>query len=380
MAKRDYYEVLGVTRNGSEEEIRKSFRRKAMEYHPDKNKSAGAEAQFKEINEAYQVLSDPEMRQRYDHYGHAGMSGNGGRTAQDFQGYDVFGGFGDIFDAFFGDFTGRTQRRGAQRGSDIRYTATILFEEAAFGTQQEVEVARTERCHSCQGNGAEPGSKPVTCSTCRGSGQVRRNQRTIFGQFQQIAVCSTCRGKGTVITTPCTNCRGGGTERRKRKIMVDIPGGIDGGMQVRLSGEGDVGINGGPAGNLYISVMVKPHSFLRREENDLIYELPISFVQAALGDKIDIPTLQNTELLTIPAGTQPGAVFRFKGKGVSYVNDGHRRGDLLVAVKLEVPISLTDQQKKLLEELASTMGDGENDSTRERGLFNRIKDTFGTTS
>ncbi len=377
MAKRDYYDVLGVSRNVSEEEVRKAFRQKAMEYHPDRNKNADSEEKFKEINEAYQVLIDPEKRRRYDRYGHAGVSGNGG-AASDFQGSEIFGGFGDIFDAFFGDFTGRSRRTTAQRGSDLRNNVTLPFEEAVFGTQREVEVTRTEQCHRCQAKGAEPGSSPDTCSTCRGSGQVRRYQRTVFGQFQQVAACSTCKGKGTVINTPCTNCRGVGTERRKRKLSVDIPAGIDDSMQVRLSGEGDVGINGGPPGNLYISVTVQPHPLFRREENDLIYELSTNFVQATLGDKVNIPTLYGDEPLTIPPGTQPGAVFRIKGKGVPQLN-GHRRGDLLVTVKLEVPTSLSSEQKALLEELANTIGDREDASSKERGWFGRIKGAFGNT-
>ena len=378
MAKRDYYDVLGVSKNDSEEEIRKAFRQKAMDYHPDRNKNADSEEKFKEVNEAYHVLIDPDKRKRYDRYGHAGVSGNGGRTASDFQGYDIFGGFGDIFESFFGDFTGRSHRTTAQRGSDLRYSVTLPFEDAVFGTQREVDVTRTEKCERCQGRGAEPGSSPVTCSTCRGSGQVRRYQRTVFGQFQQVATCSTCKGKGAVVTNECTKCHGVGTERRKRKISVDVPAGIDDSMQVRLSGEGNIGVNGGPPGNLYIAITVRPHTLFRREENDLIYELPTNFVQMTLGDKVSIPTLQDNEPLTIPPGTQPSAIFRIKGKGVPQLN-GHRRGDLLVKVNLDVPTSLSTDQKALLEELANTMDDQEGASSKEHGWFGRIKGAFGNT-
>ena len=377
MAKRDYYEVLGVSKGTTEEELRKAFRKKAMEYHPDRNKEPGAEEKFKEVNEAYQVLVDPQKRVQYDRFGHAGVAtGSGGGFTRDFEGFDIFGGFGDIFDSFFGDVTGRSQQRTAQRGADVQFGVALPFEEAVFGAEHEVEVSRVERCQRCRGSGSKPGTSPRTCPTCRGMGQVRRAQRSVFGQFSQVTSCPTCKGKGSLIDTPCTNCHGAGIERRFRKIAVKIPAGVEDGMQIRLTGEGDVGRNGSAAGNLYIQVSVKDHKLFRRDGDDLIYELPLNFVQAVLGDDVEIPTLDGGEIITIPPGTQPGAVFRLKGKGVVQLN-GHRRGDLVVPVKLQVPTSLDYQQRKLLEELAATMEKPSDSANRDKGLFNKIKDAFG---
>ena len=377
MAKRDYYEVLGVSRGTSEEDIRKAFRKKAMEYHPDRNRNPDAEEKFKEVNEAYQVLIDTQKRSQYDRFGHAGMStGNGGGFTRDFDGSEVFGGFGDIFDSFFGDFTGRgSQRTAAQRGGDIQYSVAIPFEDAAFGTEREVEVTRVERCHVCHGSGSKPGTTTSTCRTCRGIGQVRRTQRSAFGQFTQVTSCPTCKGKGTIIDTPCDICHGGGAERHNRKIAVKIPAGVEDGMQIRLTGEGDIGVNGGPAGNLYIHVSVNAHTVFQREGDDLIYELPLNFVQAALGDEVEVPTLNGDETLKIPAGTQPEAVFRIKGKGIPQLH-GHRRGDLVIPVKLQVPTSLDSNQQRLLEELSKTLEKPSDSTNKERGLFDRIKDAF----
>ena len=375
MAKRDYYEVLGVSRGASEEDIRKAFRKKALDYHPDRNKNPDAEAKFKEVNEAYQILIDSQKRSQYDRFGHAGVGAGTGGFARDFEGFDIFGGFGDIFDSFFGDVTGRSQQRTAHRGGDIQRGVTVPFEEAVFGSEREVEVSRIERCYQCSGSGNEPGTSSKTCGTCRGIGQVRRSQRSVFGQFTQVTPCPTCRGKGSIVDTPCKNCQGGGTERRNRKIVVKIPAGVEDGMQIRLTGEGDIGTNGGPAGNLYIPVSVKEHSLFRREGDDLIYELPLNFIQAALGDELEIPTLNGREPLKIPAGTQPGEVFRLRGKGIPHLN-GHRRGDLIVPVKLQVPTSLDSHQQKLLEELGKTMEKPSDSDSRDKGLFDKIKDAF----
>ena len=377
MAKRDYYDVLGLPRNTTEEEVRKAFRKKAMEYHPDKNKNPDAEEKFKEVNEAYQVLIDPRKRTQYDRFGHAGVTaGAGTGFGRDFEGFDIFGGFGDIFDSFFGDLTGRPQQRRSQRGSDLQYSVTIPFEEAVFGTEREVEVSRIERCHSCHGSGSEPGTSPSSCGTCRGAGQVRRSQRSVFGQFTQVTSCPTCRGKGSVIETPCNICQGVGNERRNRKIAVKIPSGVEDGMQIRLTGEGDAGSNGGPPGNLYMYVSVKEHELFEREGIDLIFELPLTFVQATLGDEVTVPTLDGTDILRIPAGTQPGAVFRIKGKGVPQLN-GHRKGDLVIPVKLQVPTRLDPDQRALLEELAKTMKNPEDDPTRDKSWLGKIKDALG---
>lgn len=355
MANRDYYDVLGVSKSDTDEEIRKAFRKKAMEYHPDRNKNADAEAKFKEINEAYQVLSDPNKRAQYNRFGAAGLGSNGG-SDRPFEGFDVFGGFGDIFDSFFGGATGR-QTREAQRGNDIQQRVVLSFEEAVFGAQREVEISRLEKCQKCSGQGNEPGTPINTCATCRGSGQVRRAQRSVFGQFTQVTSCSTCQGRGSTIETPCQACRGGGLERRQRKISVRIPAGVEPGMQVRLSGEGEAGQDSGPAGNLYVYVDVHAHEFFHREDSDLIYEMPLNFAEAVLGAEKQVPTLDSDEpfkTLKIPQGTQHGAEFRIRGKGIHRLN-ANGRGDLRVVVDLQVPQSLNKEQREALEVFAQTL-------------------------
>ena len=382
MPKRDYYEVLGVTRNDTEEEVRKAFRKKALEYHPDRNKSPDANEKFKEINEAYQVLTDAQKRSLYDRFGHAGVTTNGG-ASQNFDGFDVFGGFGDIFDSFFGDVSGRRTRE-PRRGGDIQQRVVLTFEEAAFGVEREVEVGRIERCQRCSGSGSEPGSNVSNCATCRGGGQVRRTQRSVFGQFAQITTCPTCQGRGSVIDSPCAECRGHGAGRKNRKIAVNIPAGVEGGMQVRLTGEGDIGSNGGPAGSLYVHVEMLEHPFFQREGYDLIYGLSINLAEAALGAEKEVPTLDGgPEMVKIPQGTQPGAEFRIRGKGIPQLNS-NRRGDLRVLVDLQVPRYLSAYQRKLLEELARSLGpnaeaDDESGQSngKDPGLFERIKDALG---
>ena len=385
MPKTDYYELLGVSRGDSEEEIRKAFRRKAMEYHPDRNRSPGAEEKFKEINEAYQVLTDSNKRAQYDRFGHAGVNANGGFD-RPFDGFDVFGGFGDIFDSFFGGAAGQRARQ-PQRGGDLEQRLALSFEEAAFGTEKELDVTRVETCHNCSGQCNEPGTEVRTCSTCQGSGQVRRAQRSLFGQFAQITPCPTCQGKGKAIDTPCTNCRGAGMERRKRRTAVTIPAGVEQGMQVRLTGEGDVGQNGGPPGNLYLRVQVDEHPFFLRDGDDLLFELPLSMAEAALGTEKEIPTLDgDPESLKIPQGTQPHSQFRIRGRGIPRLHS-NRRGDLRVAVNVQVPRDLNAHQRELLEELArSFAGDGDGVATKaseaekeegkDKGIFDRLKDVL----
>lgn len=352
MAQTDYYEVLGVSRGDGEEEIRRAFRKKAMEYHPDRNKEPDAEEKFKEINEAYQVLSDSTKRAQYDRFGHAGV--NGGSYDRPFDGFDGFGGFGDIFDSFFGEAGGR-RSRAPQRGSDLQQRITLAFEDAAFGIEREIDVSRVEICHECSGAGNEPGTPINTCGTCGGNGQVRRTQRSVFGQFAQVTGCPTCQGKGTTIEKPCAVCRGAGMERRNRKTVVNIPAGIQDGMQVRLTGEGNVGANGGPPGNLYILVDVKPHKVFDRDQFDLLYTLPINMAEAALGVEKEVPTLEGeSTTLKIPQGTQHGAEFRVRGRGISHINNG-RKGDLRVFVDVQVPGKLNGKQRKLLEELAYSL-------------------------
>ena len=384
MADKDFYEALGVARTDNEEEIRKAFRKKAMEFHPDRNKSEGAEDKFKEINEAYQVLSDPKKRAQYDRFGRAGVGSNGGQD-RPFDGFDVFGGFGDIFDSFFGDVSGRRENR-SQRGDDLQQRVILDFNEAVFGTEREVEITRQESCQRCSGAGNEPGSEVSSCTTCRGNGQVRRSQRSIFGQFAQVTPCPACRGSGKVIKTPCTSCRATGVDRRKRKIAVTIPAGVEAGMQVRLTGEGDTGRDGGPAGNLYVHLDVREHKDFYREGNDLLYALPVNVAEAALGVEKEVPTLDGgTEKIKVPQGTQPGAEFRIRGKGVPHLH-GNRRGDLRVLVNLQVPQTLDPEQRKLLEELALSLnskqsghdssGNHDSDDDGDKGVFEKIKEVL----
>ena len=368
---KDYYQVLGVRRNASQEDIRAKFRRLALEYHPDRNSADGAQEKFKEINSAYQVLSDPQRRAQYDRFGHLGV-GTGRGTGHGFEGSETFGGFGDIFDAFFGGFGTRTGKS-PQNGRDIHTTATISFEEAVFGVDREIEIERVEPCSVCKGVGAEPGSTPTQCSHCNGAGQVRRVQRSIFGQFTQVGQCTHCNGAGSTITNPCSHCRGSARERRSRKIRVNIPPGVADGMQIRLTREGDAGSHGGMPGNLYIGLRVKPHEIFLRKDYDILLEFPINFAQAALGDEIEVPTLSGPEVVRIPEGTQSGTEFRIKGKGVPYSANG-KRGDHLIIVSVVTPKKLDDRQREIFSELAETMGNG---SKNDKGWLGKIKDVLG---
>ena len=375
-SKRDYYDVLSVSRNASEEDIRKAFRRLALEYHPDRNKSDGAGEIFKEINEAYQVLSDPKKREMYNRFGHSAVAGDGG--ARGFEGFETFGGFGDIFEAFFGGGIGqRTRTTTAQRGADLQHSVAIEFEEAVFGTEAEFDIHRTEVCSLCKGSKSEPGSSPSVCTSCKGTGQVRRAHQSIFGQFVQVATCSTCRGNGKVITQPCSRCKSGGRERRARKLAVSIPAGIEDGSQIRLSGEGEASVNGGPPGDMFVLVRVSEHAFFRRDNYDILYARPINVAQASLGATVSVPTLKGDTDLDIPPGTQSGRVFRLKGKGVAHLR-GRQRGDQLVTVVIETPENLTAEQRRLFNELATSLGDPQGDSEeRDRGWFDKFKDTLG---
>ncbi len=303
--KRDYYEVLGVSRNATEEEIKRAFRKLALKYHPDRNREDGAEEKFKEINEAHEVLMDPDKRAAYDRFGHVGAQGFGGR------GFEGFGGFGDIFEAFFGGATA-TARRAPQRGADLHYNLSISFEEAVFGVEQELEISRTEACSTCRGTGSEPGSQPAKCPNCNGSGEVRRAQSSIFGQFINVTSCERCRGEGRIITKPCPQCQGSGRERRLRRVAVKIPAGVDDDSRIRLSGEGDAGNRGGPPGNLYVSMTVRPHKFFKRVNHNILYALPINFAEAALGGEFELPTVDGEVKLKVPAGVNSGKVFRIQ--------------------------------------------------------------------
>jgi molecular chaperone DnaJ len=375
--KRDYYEVLGVPKGSGGDDIKKAYRKLARQYHPDVNKSHDAEAKFKELNEAYEVLSDDNKRAAYDRFGHAavdgsGMGGTGGFSA-DFTG---FGGLGDIFEEFFG-FGGQrasATRRTPRRGADLRYDMAITFEEAAFGVEREVEVARYETCPRCSGKGAEPGTTPNRCNTCNGTGEVRRVQQSILGSFVNVTTCPTCRGEGETISMPCSQCRGNKKIRVTRRLNVKVPPGVDTGTQIRLAGEGELGEFGGPPGNLYVVLNVKPHPFFRRREDDVVMEVQINVAQAALGDEIVVPTLDGDETISIPAGTQTGRVISIRGKGIPHLRR-QGRGDQLVVVQVAIPTNLTGEQRRLLQELAKTLGK-EVIPQSEKGFIDKLKDLF----
>lgn len=371
MADRDYYEVLGVSKNASKDDLKAAFRRLAREYHPDVNKSQDSEERFKEINEAYAVLSDPEKRAAYDRYGHAGVRGAGG--PQDFT--VDFTDFADIFSEFFG--FGRSPRGGRRvprRGQDLQMRIDLTFEEAVFGVEKEIEVTRDEICSTCRGSGAEPGTTPTRCSTCGGSGEVRQVRQTILGSMVQVTTCPACNGAGETIASPCRTCNGRGLERRTRKKTVSIPPGVDTGTQIRLAGEGQPGEHGGPLGNLYLVINVKPHKYFRRRDNDILLDLDINVAQAALGAEVDVPTVDGTEKLRIPAGIQPGKVLRLRGKGVRHLR-GSGRGDQLVLINVEIPTRLSSEQRQLLEQLAESLGSEVH--PQERSFLDWIREALG---
>jgi molecular chaperone DnaJ len=349
--KQDYYEVLGVERNATESQIKAAYRKLAFQYHPDRNHDASAEDKFKEINEAYEVLSSQEKRDAYDRYGHTGENAFG-------QGFEGFGfeGVGSIFDAFFGGRTSTSTRQAPERGTDLQCNIGITLEEATFGVEKELKISRIEFCSQCHGIGSRPGTQPQQCPDCSGSGQIRRVQQSIFGRFTNIATCPRCRGEGRVITDPCPNCRGTGKEKFQRSIMVNIPAGVDTGSRIRLTGEGDAGGRGGSAGNLYVNLEIKKHDFFVRENDDIIYELPVSFAQAALGTEVEVPTLHGDVSLKVPSGTQTGHVFQLKGKGIPHLQ-GRGQGNQLVVLKVITPESLTKKQRQLFEELAAEMNE-----------------------
>ena len=343
--KRDYYEILGVSKDASADEIKKIYRKLALQYHPDRNKDAGAEEKFKEISEAYAVLSDSEKRSQYDRFGHAGIDGQ--YSAEDiFRGAD-FGGFGDIFEMFFGG--GRRGPRGPRRGTDLQYDLYVTFEEAAFGVRKDIDIPRTENCSSCSGTGAKQGTSPKRCPTCGGTGQVRTTHSTFGMQFVSTTACSTCHGRGQIIEFPCPECGGSGRVRKRRKLTVNVPAGADSGLGLRLSGEGEAGEPGAPPGDLYVVIHVMEHRYFKRVDYDVISELSISFPQAALGADVMVETLHGKVKMNIPTGTQTHSVFRLKGKGIQHLH-GHGKGDQLVRVVIKTPTKLSKDQKELLEQ------------------------------
>lgn len=368
VTKADYYEVLTVSRTASDQELKAAYRKLAMKYHPDRNPGDHhAEEKFKECSEAYQVLSDPDKRAAYDRYGHAGVSGAAqqGNPFVDFQ--DLGDIFGDLFGFNMGG-NGRKQTR-AQKGRDLRYDQTIEFEEAVFGKETEVTIRRMDQCVDCLGTGTANGRGPSTCQQCHGRGQVRYQQ----GFFSIAKTCNACGGTGAVISDPCKACRGDGRLEREHTIQVKIPAGVEDGTRIRYSGEGDRGRQGGPSGDLYIVLSVKPHKFFERDGHDLHCQIPISFVQAALGAEITIPTLEGEAVLKIPEGTQSGREFRMRNKGVPYLNE-HGRGDLITQVVVQTPKKLTKVQKELLRQLSETL-EVENTPT-SRGMFDKVKEMF----
>jgi molecular chaperone DnaJ len=367
MSKRDFYEVLGVGKDASEEDIKKAYRKLARQYHPDVNKASDAEAKFKEVKEAYDVLSDSQKKSTYDRFGHVdpnqGMGGGG------FEGAD-FGGFGDIFDMFFGGGGQRRNPNAPQRGADLQYTMHIEFKEAVFGKEMDIQIPRTETCDRCDGSGAKPGTRPETCSVCRGTGQQEVVQNTAFGRIVNRRVCSACNGQGKIIKEKCGNCHGSGKVKKNRKIHVKIPAGVDDGSQLRISGEGEAGTRGGPPGDLYVVIRVKPHEFFEREGDDIYCEVPLTFTQAALGDEIEIPTLTGKVKLKIPAGTQTETYFRLKGKGVPRLR-GYGQGDQHVKVVVVTPTNLNEEQKELMREFARLSGESTHD--KQQSIFERMK-------
>lgn len=372
MSKRDYYEVLGVPKDVGEDEIKKAYRKLARKYHPDVNKEdKNAAEKFKEVTEAYEVLRDSEKRAKYDQFGHAGVDPNG-FGAGDFGGFGGFGGFSDIFD-IFGGF-GQSGRSGPVRGSDLRYDLFITLEEAAFGAEKEIEITKRETCGHCRGSGAKPGTRPKTCAACGGTGQVRKVQNLGPMQFTNVVTCNTCGGRGTIVEDPCPKCHGRGQVKADRKIKVTIPAGVDTGQRLRVNDEGEPGDRGGPPGDLYVMINVKPHKLFIRRGDDLIYEAPISFVQASLGDEIEIPTLEEKVKLKIPEGTQPGSTFRLKSKGIQRIR-GYGRGDLNVLVSVVIPKKLNDKQKEILKNFAKVSG--EDIKQPSKGIIDKVKDAFG---
>jgi molecular chaperone DnaJ len=382
-AKRDYYEVLGVTRAATKEELKKKYRSLARQYHPDVNSEPDAGERFKEISEAYEVLSDDDKRAAYDRFGHAGV-GNGGYSGGFDQG---FGGFADIFEEFFGSFGGaaaaggRRRRRGPRRGPDLRYDLTITFEEAIFGAERDIEYRRSETCPVCSGSGAEPGTRPISCTTCNGSGEVRRVQQSILGQFVNVITCQTCNGTGELIPNLCKECNGRKQVDRTVTKKVKVPAGVDSDTQIRLTGEGGAGLDGGPPGNLFVVLNVAPHDYFQRRGDDIVLDLQINVAQAALGDEITVPTVDGDTSLHIPGGTQSGRVFRMRGLGVPKLDRSGRgqnvgRGDQLVIINVAIPKSLSPEQQDLFKELSRTLGK-EVVPQKDKGILGQLKDALG---
>ena len=372
--KRDYYQVLGVPRSASLDDIKKAYRKLAKKYHPDVNPGdKEAEAKFKEINEAYSVLSDEEKRASYDRYGHAAFEGMGANGFSGFDGFG-FGAFDDIFETFMGGFgRSRQKAKGPVRGKDLRYSMEISFEEAAFGTEKEISVSRLQTCDTCGGTGAKPGTSPETCRHCNGTGQIRYAQSTLFGQFVNVRTCDVCGGEGKIIKHACETCHGKGRVTRSSRISVRIPAGINDNQTISLQGQGESGLRGGPPGDLYVTIHIKPHPVFKREGYDVVLDIPLSFTQLALGAEIDVPTLYGIEKFTIPEGTQSGTVFKLKGKGIKHLRSNNR-GDQYFRVMVVIPKKLTPKQKELLQQFAEISG--EEGLDEKKTFFEKVKNLF----
>lgn len=377
MSKRDYYEVLGVNRSADQDEIKKAYRKLAREYHPDVNKDdPSAQQKFAEVAEAYDVLSDGQKKSRYDQFGHqAGQQGfGGGQQGAGFGEYDFGGGFGDIFDMFFGGAGGGGRSRGPQRGQDLEYELEVDFEDAAFGVEEEIEIPRTETCTTCGGNGAKPGTKPKTCSVCNGSGEQQTVTNTPFGRMVNRRVCQHCQGRGVIIEETCPDCRGQGRKRIRRKVQIKIPAGVDTGTRLRVSGAGEASPNNGQPGDLHILIHVRRHPLFERDGINVYIDMPLTFVQAALGDEIDVPTLDGDVKLRIPEGTQSGTSFRLRGKGILKLGSAVARGDQHVRVQVLTPTNLSDAQKDMFRNLGKELGVQTHEQART--FMERMKDAF----
>ncbi len=379
MAKRDYYEILGVSKNASDQELKKAYRKVAIKYHPDKNPdNKEAEEKFKEAAEAYEVLKDPDKRARYDRYGHAGVDGASGGFGGARSMEDIFDQFGDIFggspfESFFGG--GSRSRTGGQRGSNLRIKVKLSLNEIAEGVNKKIKVKKLINCSTCQGTGAKDPSSISTCSTCQGGGYVRQVKSTFLGQMQTTTVCPTCQGSGRSYTEKCTSCRGTGNEHGEETISIDIPAGVYEGMQLKVNGKGNAGTNGGPNGDLMVVVQEETHDYLRRDGANLLYDLYLSFPQAALGDSIEVPTLKSNVKIKIPAGTQPGKIFRLKDKGIPDIQ-GYGKGDQLIYVNVWTPKKISSKEKELLEQMKEMPNFKPNPGKGEKSFFERMKEYF----
>ena len=371
----EYYSLLGVERTASDGEIKRAFRKLAQQWHPDVNRDPAAHERFKQINEAYQVLSDPQRRKAYDMFGKAGVNGPNGAGAGESP-FTGFGGFGDIFDAFFGQGqAGAARRGGPPAGADLRYDLRITLKEAVNGTEKEIEFPVLDRCDTCSGTGAKPGTSPKTCPQCNGRGEIRSMRQTMLGQMVNVSACPRCHGEGTIIETPCETCKGEGRVEKKRKLLVTIPPGIDDGHQIRLSNEGEAGPRGGPKGSLYVAVSVLEHNELKREGTELWYELEVSIAQAALGTRVMVPTIEGDEEVEVKPGTQPGAEIKLRARGVPNLRRPQTRGDLHVLVDVAVPTKLSKRQRELLEQFAHESG--EEVTPGGGGILHRVRDALG---